>query len=299
MLLKDIQEDLVRLFLRLNGYFTTGLIIHSPDLGNNKSELDIIGIRFPFHLQEDRVISCSPFLQIPNNTIDIIIGEVKSGEQRLQFNSALREDRETINKLIDWIGAFAPIEKARIIEEVRAGVTPQIRNSPENFIEIRATNSIGTISIRPIIFSVDRPRPSKNQPRFVHGQLILDYIWECLRPENIRPTCSTIYDLQMWGHTLMPIVEYFKDQRKTTVGTIEDFYSYFGFDGAKQIQFSSQQRQIIQLICEQNSVEEIALQLNFSADEIEKEQNEIQNRIGSKSEVGIVIYAIKNEIFKI
>ncbi len=44
IILKDIQEDLVNLFQRLNGYFTTGLIIHSPTIPNNKAELDTLGI---------------------------------------------------------------------------------------------------------------------------------------------------------------------------------------------------------------------------------------------------------------
>jgi DNA-binding CsgD family transcriptional regulator len=299
MVIKDIQEDLVRLFLRLNGYFATGLIIHSPILGDNKTELDIIGVRFPFHSQVDRTVECCTYLQIPDNTIDIIIGEVKSGEQRLQFNPGLRQDRATIEKLIDWIGAVEPAEKNRVIDEVAIAMIPQEKNTPDRFREIRTTNSVGAISIRPIVFSLDRDRPGKNQPRFVFGQLILDYIWECFRPQDIRSTCSTIYDFQMWGHSLMPIVEYFKNESKNNAGNMEEYYRHFGFNEVKEVRLSKKEIEIVKLICDQNSVEEIAQQLNLSVKKIENEQRVIQEKLGVKSEAGIVIFAIKNNIFKI
>lgn len=41
----DIQETLVLLYLRLNGYFGTGFIVHAPQ--RNKTEMDVLAIRLP------------------------------------------------------------------------------------------------------------------------------------------------------------------------------------------------------------------------------------------------------------
>lgn len=49
------QEKLVKLFLRLNGYFTTGFIVQSAGRGV-ETEVDIIDIRFPFNQQTEREI---------------------------------------------------------------------------------------------------------------------------------------------------------------------------------------------------------------------------------------------------
>ncbi len=211
---KDIQEDLVKLFLRLNGYFTTGLVIHSPSYGNNKTELDTLAIRLPYHSQSDRVVECSEYLQIPSGTIDIIIGEVKSGTESIQFNSALRDDKISIEKLLNWLGAFDRDEINSVIDDLQGAMATEVINNPENFKCLNIQSKSGNYSIRPIIFSVDRQHPRKNQSRFVYGQLMLDFIWHCLRPTEIRPTCSTIYDLNMWGHSILPLIQYFKDEKK-------------------------------------------------------------------------------------
>jgi len=224
---QDIQEDLVKLFLRLNGYFTTGLIIHSPTYGKNQTELDTVAIRFPFHNQPDRIVGCSEYLQIPIDTIDIIIGEVKSGMERIQFNAALRDDKTAIEKLVNWLGAFDADESIRVIDILQKALTPEQINTPANFKGFSFQSKTGNYSIRPIIFSIDRPEPKRNQARFISGQLMLDFIWECFRPEAIRNSCSTVYGLNMWGHSLLPIVEYFKDDRRQTVGTIDDYYKHF------------------------------------------------------------------------
>jgi hypothetical protein len=222
---QDIQEDLVKLFLRLNGYFTTGLIIHSPINGRNQTELDIVAIRFPYHNQIDRVVECSDFLQIPKDSIDIIIGEVKSSV--VQFNKALREDKDSIEKLINWIGSFDSEEVTQITEILLEEMKPRINNNSDSFKKIMFKGKTGNYSIRPIIFSLNKPQPQNNEERFINGQLILDFIWECFRPDAHRESCSVKYDLNNWGHSLLPIIKYFKDKKKHSVGDINDFYKHF------------------------------------------------------------------------
>jgi hypothetical protein len=222
---QDLQEDLVKLFLRLNGYFTTGLIIHSPLYGNNQTEIDVVAIRFPHHNQEDRIVECSEFLQIPKDTIDIIIGEVKSS--KILFNEALRENKNSIEKLINWIGAFDSEEVSQIKEILHEEMKPKINNNSDIFKKIVFRGKSGNYSIRPIIFSLNIPQPQKGQERFINGQIILDFIWSCFRPDVHRESCSEKYNFNNWGYSLLPIIEYFKNKNKLSVGDINDLYRHF------------------------------------------------------------------------
>lgn len=224
--LQGIQEDLVNLFLRLNGYLTTGLVIHSSAFGKNQTEIDIVAIRFPYHNQDDRIVECSEYLEIPNDTIDIIISEVKSGKEQIQFNRSLTENKNSIEKLIKWIGVIETEEIESVVNALYDILKPKDVNTPDNFNCHIIQTKIGNYSIRPIIFSLDRPKAKRNQTRFVSGQIILDFIWSCLRPTNERVSCSTKYNYNMWGHSLLPIVEYFKNEKRKSVGNMNDFYKY-------------------------------------------------------------------------
>lgn len=224
---QQLQEEIVKLFLRLNGYFTTGLIIHSATQGRNQTELDVIAIRLPFHNQPDRIVPTCADLQIPADTIDIIIGEVKSRKEELQFNLALRQSTEAIEKLLRWIGAADIDAEPAIVNQVQTLMATAQLNESTRFQSLAVRTQVGNYTIRPIIFSMDRPAPRRNQVRFVHGQLMLNYIWECLRPDNIRPTCATNYDLNLWGYSAHPLITYFKDASKTVVGNMNDLYTHF------------------------------------------------------------------------
>lgn len=224
---QQLQEDLVKLYLRLNGYFTTGLVIHSQDYGKNLTEVDSLAVRFPFHNQDDRDIQCSSYLQIPTDRIDIIIAEVKGGKEKIKHNTALIENKEAIKKVAKWIGVFDKDELNDIVDNLFEIFKPSDINTPENFKSLDIDSKSGKYVIRPIVFSMDRLKPKPNQSRYVYGQLMLDYIWLCLRPEEIRDTCSTIYNLNMWGHSLLPLIKYFKDENKKEVGNMNDLYKHF------------------------------------------------------------------------
>ena len=51
----EIQVALLNLYLRLNGYFVTGFIVHSPELGRNITQLDAFALRNPFNSEPERV----------------------------------------------------------------------------------------------------------------------------------------------------------------------------------------------------------------------------------------------------
>lgn len=71
----DVQEALVALYLRLNGYFTTGFIVQSSTSGRVSTELDVLAVRLPHNAEPARVIGGAPELDRWDGGIDFIIGE--------------------------------------------------------------------------------------------------------------------------------------------------------------------------------------------------------------------------------
>jgi hypothetical protein len=199
-----LQEKLVALYLRLNGYFTSGLIIHSSQDYNIDGEIDIVGVRFCNHRQEDRLIECSEYLCIPKDSkIDIIIGEVKGQDTKLQFNKSIRENDDRRYKLLTWLGFLEDKDIEKINEELNLRVQTKEINSSEKFERIDYPYENGTISIRPMLFAPDQPAPRINQVKFVSGQEMIDFCWECFIPENRRDPCETNYrSLDAWGSNL-------------------------------------------------------------------------------------------------
>jgi DNA-binding NarL/FixJ family response regulator len=69
----------------------------------------------------------------------------------------------------------------------------------------------------------------------------------------------------------------------------------------KQMQaetFSDKEREIIRLICEQYASKEIAPITRLSEGTVEKYRNKIMEKTGSRNVAGIVVYAIKNGLYK-
>lgn len=228
MKLNDFQEILVRLFLRLNGYITTDLIIHSDVKGKNKTQIDVIGVRFPYHQQLDREVASSDYLQIPNETIDIIIGEVKGKNVRINFNSSLYSEEQTIEKLLKWIGVLNDKE----IDSVKSGLISCIRpkevQTPNEFNILEFKTELGpTVTFRPMLFAPDSESPAKNQIRFVPGKLMIDYIYDCLCPSQERNSCSVIYDYNGWGIMYSDIVKHFKENNSGKPPNLVDLYNKF------------------------------------------------------------------------
>ncbi len=92
----DVHEILVQLYLRLNGYFTTGLIVHHPEHGRNRTEIDCLAVRHPHHCQPEREIETSPFLDVNEGETDLILCEVKSSPKSLCFNRSLTDNNEAL-----------------------------------------------------------------------------------------------------------------------------------------------------------------------------------------------------------
>ena len=207
-----MQEKIAKLYLRLNGYFLTSLIIHSSEKGKNATQIDAIGVRFPFHEQKDREIKCSEKLMIPTDKTDIIICEVKDTRCKPKFNDALITSNEALQKLFEWIGVIKGDE---------------IVTAKDTFKKNGKFETDG-LQIRPIIFSFN---DNINEDILtITGSDTFSYIKGCLIPSNPRDACSTTYPYEScWGDEYESIIRYFKDKnKKGEMVSLEDLYTHLG-----------------------------------------------------------------------
>lgn len=220
-----IQEQLVKLYLRLNGYFTTGFIVHSQ-ANQIRTELDVLAVRFPFHNQDDTNHNSSEFLEVPSN-IDIIIGEVKGG-RLLQFNSGLR-NKKSLEKLLKWTGAIEEGIIGNIIPDLLEKLEYQGDKEQMTFnpitIKISETQ-LGTITIRPLLFHFKKTNGGRGI-KFVDWDEINNFIWKCLCPDEIRKSCGVRYDFNAWGSEFTQIVRAYKDRYKNNQPKFENFNEFY------------------------------------------------------------------------
>jgi len=217
-----MQENLLNLYLRLNGYFVTGFIVHSPDWGKNCAEIDALAVRHPLNDEPERLIKPSPYLEVSAEFVDLLICEVKSGGQRLQFNKALREKQPALMSVLQWAGLFHEWE----ISELAPQLLSLLQPSPEARQEIPCVIGPRNTRIRAILCSPERWIKRNNQPWFIPGSEIFNFAYTCLCPEKPRDTCSTQYDFEAWGEAYEPIVKFIKGKGK--IGKIDDLYQYVG-----------------------------------------------------------------------
>lgn len=216
-----LQEDLVWLYLRLNGFFVTGFIVHSPDYGRNATELDALALRLPFSSEPEREIGPDMLLDLSGKHTDLALCEVKSRGQSLQFNRPLYADPRAVASLLRWSGLFEESEVHRMAATVSKALTPQNVAAPE----APMVSGPRGVRIRGLLFGPEHKPRGKNQPWFISGAEIFQYVWRCLCPETPRVSCSTTYDLQAWrDHE--PIVEYFKSRGANGAGNMDTLYVF-------------------------------------------------------------------------
>ena len=118
----DVQETLVSLYLRLNGYFVSGFIVHAQN--GATTEMDVLAVRLPRHQEPEREVQCCKHLAIPSNHIDFIVGEVKGGQGAVNFNARFRESPGAIKTVLHRFGAFDDPEISRVMVTVPALLGP-------------------------------------------------------------------------------------------------------------------------------------------------------------------------------
>jgi hypothetical protein len=213
----QLQEQLVGLYLRLNGFFVTSFIVHSPVRGRNRSELDGLAIRHRYSVEPEREIGTDPALDLSQDYTDLVLCEVKSRGQPLHFNESLC-DADGIAIVLRWAGLFREDE----ISELATSVCDALRPRSPALSDAPTVRGPRNTRIRGLLFSPERNNQRSGQPWFLSGPQIFRFIWCCLSPAAPRLKCSTTYDLQLWG-SQESIVRYFKCQR-TTPGDMNALY---------------------------------------------------------------------------
>lgn len=222
---KHIQEILVALYLRLNGFYTSGHILHA-DLETpairEKGDIDVFAVRLPFSSEPETGVLPSEYLGITNGVMEILIGEVKSGREPIQFNDTLRDPSNLVRVLRR--AGFTNSEKTLEIlaHTLTERMAPQPINNPENRIK-EFLQPEGDIlyptHIRPVIFHLGYRLPRRNQAWFVGYEEIMSDIWKRLRKEYQPNTCQREYDIHLWGPVYDAIASYFKDTKRNEPGT--------------------------------------------------------------------------------
>jgi hypothetical protein len=216
------QENLLNLYLRLNGFFVTGFIVHSPALGKNRTEIDALAVRHPYNDEPERVIRPSPYLETSSELTDLLICEVKSKRQPLHFNKPLRDSIPAIKSVLRWAGLFRDEE----VQELASKLQTRLQPSDPPGQDIPSVLGPRSTRVRAILCSPERWNRQDNQPWFVNGSEIFKYLWQCFCPETPRDCCSTRYDFGLWGESYEPLVRYFKDPGQKGSGKLKDLYQY-------------------------------------------------------------------------
>ena len=186
-----------------------------------RTEVDVLGVRFPKHVQPERDVGPAPELKCNEREIDVLICEVKSKREQLQFNVGLRDSSEALSSVLRWVGAFEEQEIAELAGKLRVALKPQVIAKPD---PPNVTGPRG-VRIRGLLFSPEYNKRRDNQPYFLHGTPIFEYLWRCLHPATPRAQCATVYDFGLWGRELEPLVRYIKASPKpeTFKALFEDF----------------------------------------------------------------------------
>jgi hypothetical protein len=219
----DVQEALVTLYLRLNGYFTTGFIVQSSTPGRVTTELDILAVRLPHNAEPDRVIGCAPELDTWDSGIDFIIGEVKSRDQPLQFNSAVRNP-QAVSTILQWWGYLTAEEVATKTQDVLSILQPLPGAVAAPTVLCPRGARVRSILFSPETRSIRRPQ----QAWFISGPPMFKHIFACLHPSELRATCATDYGAGQWGIGLERFVSYFKDAARTVPSDFGELVAYLG-----------------------------------------------------------------------
>jgi len=201
----EVHEVLVTLYLRLNGYFTTGLIVHSGSWGNARTEIDCLAIRHPNHEQPERGLKTDLFLNPPKKMIDLLLCEVKSNPQHVYFNESIRTNREALHAALRWTGVFTEEQ----VISVAARLQPLFQ-ADVSAKEASAGIIEGSCRVRPLLCCPPSRDPIGDR-WCLTGSEIFPFINKCFNPPERRVSCSTQYDFNLWGYPFASIVQHFKD----------------------------------------------------------------------------------------
>lgn len=201
----EVYVALTTLYLRLCGYFTTGLILHSPTRGKNKSEIDCLAIRHPWHDQAARMVDLPPYLDIRDNVIDLLICEVKSS--RPAFNKPIR-DEANLTDVLRWAGVLSGDKILSIVPRLASLLKDGVDRDAirEGIVE-------GNVRVRALLCC---PPLLKDDPKLwcLTGDEIFRFIHLCFDTSNAPPMCARRYAYELWGEPYGRIVRWFKETKR-------------------------------------------------------------------------------------
>ncbi len=126
----DVAVDLVEVFLRLNGYLTLSEwhILAEDERGDwvTLTDVDILGVRFPgqvlladTHDVEEAAELEMPgtVLQLEDDTVDVIIGEVKQGDAVLNPSLTTHGTLHTVLHRLQWL--YSQGDLRSVVEDLR------------------------------------------------------------------------------------------------------------------------------------------------------------------------------------
>jgi hypothetical protein len=212
-----LQERLVELYLRLNGYFLSKFIVHSPLRGRNKAEVDVLAVRFPRSAEPERAIQPDVALQVSDANVDLLVCEVKSIGQQLQFNKSLLDSPSSLEPVLRWSGMFEADEVPGLAIEFRG----KLLNLDRSTALIPQVVGPRNNQIRGVLACPERNKRARGQPWFLDGDTILTYVERCLRPAQLRSRCATTYDFTAWDR-YEDIVRCIKDRHRDPPRTFKD-----------------------------------------------------------------------------
>lgn len=216
----DVDEALAVLYLRLNGYFTTGLVIHSAEHGQATTEVDCVAVRMPNHQQADRVVGDAPFLMTKPGLIDLVVCEVKSDATNVKFNNPLKTNQQAIEALLQWAG----VHSSEIFTSVAERFQPLLA---DDAIFDQVVSGIECEGVRVRGLLCCPTSASDSDARWLlNGAEILRYAEECFNPSERRDTCSVRYNFQQWSYPLSRVVTWIKDKNRQTPTTVDELYKH-------------------------------------------------------------------------
>src|SRR6266849_3065604 len=134
-----LAEELVLLYLRLNGYLTLGgYLLHRPLEGGEglRTEVDALAGRFP---KQREPLRGGPWQEQANDSllvlhpdaglVDFVVAEVKAGGKQPRFNDPLlsedAEARRNLEDLLSMLGCFGDHDE---ISRAAVEIITQLRN---------------------------------------------------------------------------------------------------------------------------------------------------------------------------
>lgn len=221
-------EQIAKLYLRLKGFWVNNLIIHSDEKGKNKSELDILAIRLPYHSQDFRQVDVDDYLNCSEDRIEIVIADVKNTKslRKVKYNDGLKKDKGSIKQLINWIGLVKKTDQALV--EKFTNCLNMHDNEHSGYTTLTQDLEHGKFNIKFTFFcpSLNKWDKSINKTgyKYIHGDEMFDFIWSCLNTSKKIPTCSRRYGYDGWKD-LTVYVKFFKNKdQKVTIEQFEDHF---------------------------------------------------------------------------